>query len=417
MFCLFRWLVYDQDYGFGLWPASIYVPAMARDYADYDNMFRFYTGGTGTGTGWPNAGGRTLMLRSLLNNPQFKERFIRRCADLLNSLFREEKVEQTIQEMAAVIRPEIGAHLQRWSWSELTARGYGVPHKTEYQPFTTATWETNLTVLSAFGRSRPARLRQDCASYFQLANGLGALQLQVQPTGAGRVQVNSLTLDALPWQGTYFADLTNTVRPIPNPGWRFVEWITPAGTTNLATYSFKVPRDRTNQLTARMELVPTNPPTASELVITEIQYHPGPNLDSGDWIELSNPGATSVNLTGWIFRDEEDLHAFLLPSRVLAPGGSLVLCESDFKFRQFNAVTVPVAGDFRFGLGNGGDTLRLFRPDGTLALAVRYSDLAPWPAAADGAGSTLQLISPGLDPAQPGSWRASPEVGGTPGRQ
>lgn len=36
----FRWIVYDQDYGFNLWIWVIYIPAMARDYGDYDNMFR-----------------------------------------------------------------------------------------------------------------------------------------------------------------------------------------------------------------------------------------------------------------------------------------------------------------------------------------------------------------------------------------
>ena len=412
----FRWVVYDQDYGFGLWPASIYVPAMARDYADYDNMFKFYTAGTGTSSSWPNGGAQTLLLRNLLNNAQFKERFIRRCADLLNSHFREAKVEQTIQEMAAVIRPEIADHLQRWSWSELTRRGFGVPHKAEHQPFTQPTWETNLTVLSNFGRSRPAKLRQDCLQHFQLTGGLGTLQTLVEPAGSGRVLVNTLTIDQFPWQGVYFADITNTVRPIPSPGYRFVEWITPSGNTNRLSFSFKAQRDRTNTFTARMELAPTNPPGPSELLISEIHYHPAADKESGDWLELHHAGATPLDLTGWIFRDEEDLHAFLLPNIVLQPGASLVLVEDDSKFRLFHPASVPVAGNFQFGLNNSGDTLRLFRPNGTVALSIAYDDLAPWPTAADGGGSTLQLINLQSDPTLPASWKASTEVGGTPGR-
>lgn len=412
----FRWVVYDQDYGFGLWPASIYEPAMARDYADYNNMFKFYTAGTGTSSSWPNGGAQTLLLRSMLNNPQFKEQFIRRCADLLNSNFREEKVEQTIQEMAAVIRPEIPSHLQRWNWSSLTQRGYGVPHKTEYQSFTQPTWESNITVLSNFGRGRPAKLRQDCLQHFQMTGGLGTLQTQVEPAGSGRVQVNSLTIDQFPWQGVYFADITNTLRSIPNPGYRFVEWLVPAGTTNTHVISFKAQRDRTNLYTARMELAPTNPAGPSELIISEIHYHPAANRESGDWLELHNPGTTAVNLNGWIFRDDEEQHAFPLPNRLLQPGASLVLVEDDSKFRLFHAATVPVAGNFLFGLNNSGDTLRLFRPDGTVALTITYDDLAPWPTAADGGGSTLQLINPQSDPALPASWKASTELGGTPGR-
>lgn len=412
----FHWVVYDQDYGFGLWPASVYVPAMARDYADYDNMFRFYTAGTGTSSSWPNGGAQTLLLRNLLKNAQFKEQFIRRCADLLNSNFREDKVEQTIAEMAAVIRPEIASHLQRWSWSELTQRGFGVPHKAESQPFTQATWETNLTVLANFGRDRPAKLRQDCLQHFQLTGGLGGLAVQVQPEGSGRVQVNTLTVDQFPWHGIYFADITNHLRPIPNPGFRFVEWLTPTGNTNRHSFSYKVPRDQTNTLIARIELAATNPPSPSELIITEIQYHPAADQDSGDWLELYHPGTTPLNLSGWILRDEEDLHAFLLPDLILPPGATLVLCQDDSKFRLFHPANVISVGNFRFGLGNGGDSLRLFRPDGTLALAIVYDNVAPWPTAAAGGGATLQLINPQSDPNLPGSWQPSPEVGGAPGQ-
>jgi hypothetical protein len=101
---------------------------------------------------------------------------------------------------------------------------------------------------------------------------------------------------------------------------------------------------------------------------------------------------------------------------MLQPGASLVLCEDDSKFRLFHPATVPVVGNFQFGLGNSGDTLRLFRPDGTVALSIVYDDVAPWPTAADGSGSTLQLINLQSDPSLPGSWKASSELGGTPGR-
>lgn len=412
----FRWIVYDQDYGFGLWPAAIYEPAMARDYADYNNMFKFYTAGTGTSSSWPNGGAQTLLLRNLLKNARFKEQFIRRCADLLNTAFREDRVEQTIQDMAAVIRPEIGAHLQRWNWTSLTNRGYGVPHKSEYQSFTPETWETNINVLLDFGRGRPAKLRQDCIQHFLLVGGLGTVELQVEPAGAGRIAFNSLTLDQLPWQGIYFGDITNTVRPLPNPGYRFVEWTTPGGTTNRNPFTFRAPRDRTSTITARMEAVATNVAGPSELLISEIQFHPSDAADSGDWIELHNPGTNAVNLNGWILRDDDDAHAFPLPDQLLQPGASLVLCEEGSKFRLYHAATVPVAGSFDFGLNNSGDTLRLYRPDGTLALAITYDDVAPWPTQADGTGYTLQLISKQSDPALPASWRASANLGGNPGQ-
>jgi hypothetical protein len=271
--------------------------------------------------------------------------------------------------------------------------------------------------MAAFARTRPAKLRQDCLSHFALKGGLGTLAVGVEPEGAGGLQLNSLTLDRFPWQGVYFADVANTLRPIPNPGYRFVDWTTPSGSATGHTLNLRVQRDTTNLVTARFDVAPANPGLPSELRITEIQYHPAPDRDSGDWIELYHPGNTPLDLSGWIFRDDDDAHAFLLPDVVLPPGGILVLCQEDARFRLFHPATVPVAGDFKFGLGNGGETLRLYRPDGTLALAFDYGDALPWPEAADGGGSTLELIDLAADPALPGSWRASTEPGGTPGRR
>jgi len=221
---LFRWMLYDQDYGFNLWKPEVYLPAMKRDYADYDNMFKFYTAGSGTGTGWPNEGGRTLLLRRMLLNDSFKERFIKRCADLLNGPFREERVVQTIQEMAAVIRPEIPRHLQRWNWASLQQRGFDRPHQREYEPFTQETWEKNIQVLIDFAQKRPAKLRQDCANHFGLPRGMAELTLNITPPGSGEVQLNSLALTNSVWTGVYFRDYPVAATATPRPGYRFAGW-------------------------------------------------------------------------------------------------------------------------------------------------------------------------------------------------
>jgi hypothetical protein len=69
----------------------------------------------------------------------------------------------------------------------------------------------------------------------------------------------------------------------------------------------------------------------------------------GDWVELINNGSTTVDLSGFKFKDNDDTHAFyVLPAgSTIAPGGYLVLNEADFVF----------------GLG-AADAARLFYPDG-----------------------------------------------------
>ena len=218
----FRWLLYDQDYGFNLWPEEVYQPAMKRDFADYDNMFDFYT--NTRGSGWPNGSDRTLLLRKMLSVEEFETRFILRCADLLNSTFHDDHVTTRIEEMAAVIRPEIPAHLERWSFAAVEARGFGAPHKREDAPLDLAHWESHVQSMIVFAKARPRNLRQDLIGHFKLENGLA--KVTVKPTNFGAVQVNTLTppTESSSWEGTYFTDYPPPITALPQPGYRFVEW-------------------------------------------------------------------------------------------------------------------------------------------------------------------------------------------------
>lgn len=411
----FRWMVYDQDYGFNLWPPDVYVSAMARDYSDYDNMFRFYTAGTGTNTGWPNSGGRTLLLRRMLTNSEFTEQFITRCADLLNSNFREEKVVETIGRLSAGIRSEISAHLHRWSWPELEKRGFGVPHQREHAPFIIETWEKNLEVLNEFGQQRPAKLRQDCISRFGLKQGLATLNVDVEPSNSGHVQINSLVLGEFPWDGILFADYPVVVRAIPKPGFLFGGWTGAAETVVEVSGKINLMGNEASNITARFVPITTGSKSALKPVFTEIQFHPAPDQESGDWVEIFNSGSDPLSLGGWIFRDGNDEHAFISPDILLAPDGYLVLCQDAERFRRIHPDGVQCVGDFKFGLGNGGDALRLFEPNGTPVIDLSFDDETPWPLDADGTGRTLQLKDRESDPLDSGSWESSDVLGGSPG--
>jgi hypothetical protein len=410
----FKWMVYDQDYGFNLWKPEVYIPAMRRDYADYDNMFDFYTAGTGTSTTWPNGGGVTLLLRKMLANEGFKQRFVKRCADLLNGPFREETVVRTIEEMAAVIRPEIPRHLQRWSWPQLQQRGFGLPHQREFEAFTQETWEKNLQVMIDFAKKRPAKLRQDCVRHFGLLAEQTQITVSVEPPSAGRAKFNSIILTNFPWSGVFFKDYPLTITAIPKPGYRFIEWITPGTNTNQPQWEINA--TRTTNLLARFEAIPPSPIVAPPVLISELQYHPAAENESGDWVELHNPGTEPIRLAGWNLRDHEDDHDFLLPEISLPPGGYIVLCQDAAKFSRVYPSVTNFVGDFVFGLGNEGDTIRLFDPTGNLIARITYNDKSPWPPEPDGTGHTLQLINPNTYSENPKDWKSSLTLGGTPGK-
>jgi phosphodiesterase/alkaline phosphatase D-like protein len=70
----------------------------------------------------------------------------------------------------------------------------------------------------------------------------------------------------------------------------------------------------------------------------------------GDWVELYNTGTSSVSLAGFVFKDNDDGHSYIIPSGTSIPaGGYLVLDEAQFVF----------------GLGSA-DSARLFDPNGVL---------------------------------------------------
>ena len=221
----FRWMLYDQDYGFNLWPPEVYLPAMKRDFSDYNNMFEFYTNTSGSGTGWPNASGRTLLLRKMLENDSFKIQFINRCADLLNTDFESQRVVDIINEMASVIRGEMPEHLARWSWFSLLERNHGSPFDEEDVPFNTQQWEKNIDDLREFAESRPDKLRKDLMDHFNLKNGTCEIITTVEPQDAGHILINSITSQSLPNdRGIYFKGIPVVATAIANEGRSFQRW-------------------------------------------------------------------------------------------------------------------------------------------------------------------------------------------------
>ena len=77
----------------------------------------------------------------------------------------------------------------------------------------------------------------------------------------------------------------------------------------------------------------------------------------GDWVELYNAGPIAVDLSGWIFRDNDDTHAYVLPAgTTIAAGGYVVLDEAQFVF----------------GLG-AADSARIFDRSGSLIDAYTWT--------------------------------------------
>ncbi len=147
-----------------------------------------------------------------------------------------------------------------------------------------------------------------------------------------------------------------------------------------------------------------------KLVISEIMYEP--YLDEEmEFLELANAGSATLDLSGAFFTG---IDYRFPPGATLAAGERLALVRDLKKFRRRYA-DAPVFGVYAGKLSDKGENLALYHADHTLWVQVTYADGHGWPLSADGAGDSLVLIDPNRPGDDPGNWRASQVLYGTPG--
>ncbi len=149
----------------------------------------------------------------------------------------------------------------------------------------------------------------------------------------------------------------------------------------------------------------------SRLTITELMYNPPAGSDY-EFIELKNTGTADFELSNMYFEGIK----FTFPANtVLQPGQLLVVASNATAFAE-KYPTAPLTGAYRGNLSNSGERVSLLDAHGRLVTSVAYSDSGGWPLSADGRGDSLVLVKPTGNPDDPKSWRASINVGGSPGR-
>jgi hypothetical protein len=173
------------------------------------------------------------------------------------------------------------------------------------------------------------------------------------------------------------------------------------------------------------------PATSSQLVITEINYHPVPGSpgtptggdeETFEFIELQNVSASTIDLTNVRFTNGI---SYTFPTgRLLAPGERVVVVRDLAAFQsRYTEATYPglsakTVGPWVGALDNGGELLTLVDNSGAIIASFTYSDAAPWPAGPDGGGATLVFTT--RDPltalaTNGNNWHAHGRIHGNPG--
>lgn len=154
-------------------------------------------------------------------------------------------------------------------------------------------------------------------------------------------------------------------------------------------------------------------PLGSAIVINEIMYHHRPTYPNvgveyatnpEEWVELHNSSDVPVPVGGW---ELDGAVRFTIPAGTTIPEGGYLVLARDAAAFAVKFPEVPVVGDWSGSLSNRHEELILRNVEGNPTDRVHYYDDQPWPAAADGDGSSMELRNPFLDNASPDAWRAS----------
>ena len=157
------------------------------------------------------------------------------------------------------------------------------------------------------------------------------------------------------------------------------------------------------------------PLSDSTIVINEINYNSSDNHDSGDWVEIYNPTENQIDISSYVFKDDDDDHYFTFPENTfISSGDFMVICNDTSAFKTIHPNINNLFGNFDFGLSGGGELIRLYDSNLLLVDTVEYNDEAPWPLEPDGNGASLELLNPLLANEDAENWAASDGFG-TPG--
>jgi len=105
-----QWLLFDMDFGFdfSFWnPTEVNHNTLAHALAS-------------NGPNWPNPPWSTLILRKLIVNLEFRNAFVNRFADELNSRFLPDNVTAKLDSVVAIVSNEMPKHVDRWGGSMYT---------------------------------------------------------------------------------------------------------------------------------------------------------------------------------------------------------------------------------------------------------------------------------------------------------
>lgn len=235
-------------YGDGRWRWALYDLDLAGLVVDgvggvNRNMLTYLSANDMTSVTEPG-----FLINRLWQNASFKQEFIRRYTELMNTTFRPERTAAVIHAAAAEIEGEIETHFRRWG-----------------REWTQANWRQAVDrALVAYTAQRWTNSFTHASTKFALG-GVGELNvLNADPIGVGgSFTVDGTVIDAgtdgvanrANWTGRYYPNRPVTVMAVPDEGYVFDGW--EGSTIASASRTVSVPANGKVLLKARFRLAST----------------------------------------------------------------------------------------------------------------------------------------------------------------
>lgn len=160
------------------------------------------------------------------------------------------------------------------------------------------------------------------------------------------------------------------------------------------------------------------PSDYDDLKITEVHYNPLPEttIDGSkfEFIELKNTGTSTLNMGDLTFVNGID---FEFPEGTQLDAGEFIVLASNSTYFYERYGFLP-SGNYRGNLDNDGERLVMSTSSNDTIVSLRYNDGGEWTKLPDGDGYSLVSFeyNPSNDQSLFSDWRASFEIGGSPGK-
>lgn len=150
-----------------------------------------------------------IWLRSI-QNPTYKNYFINRFADLLNTNYQTENLLAIEQSFFEGMNPEMPKQFERW----------GNPNEIEAQMLT---FKNNHLTFRSQLACRNLVIQNQIISEFALEKKI-AISLNIAPENNGEIKLNTIQPTIYPWNGFYFDGAPIKMTANAKPGFQFSHW-------------------------------------------------------------------------------------------------------------------------------------------------------------------------------------------------